>query len=179
MHLAKVFTPIHTERLVLREIVASDLASIFKGLSHPDIIRYYGIHFDTLEATREQMHWFAALVKEERGIWWAVCDRETRDFLGAGGFNDWNKEHRRAEIGFWLLPEAWGKGFMKEAMEKICDFGFSQMGLQRIEGFVETENTNCQKGLAKLDFDLEGTMRDYELKNGKWIDVSIYAKLAR
>ena len=38
----KKFPVLTSERVVLRQIVDSDLENVFKGLSHPDIIKYYG-----------------------------------------------------------------------------------------------------------------------------------------
>ncbi|MEQ8582658.1 MAG: GNAT family N-acetyltransferase [Marinoscillum sp.] len=172
------FPILESERLRLRQFVDSDLENVFKGLSHPDIIKYYGISFSSLEATKEQMIWFADLEKNETGMWWAVCSKEDGRFLGAGGLNGWSKENRKAEIGFWLLPENWGKGFMTEAIPLIFNHAFDHMGLHRIEGFVETENVNCKKALAKLKFHLEGTMHDCEIKNGQFISLDIYSKLA-
>ncbi len=67
---------------------------------------------------------------------------------------------------------------MTETMPLIFNYAFNTIGLHRIEGFVETENTNCKKALAKLDFQLEGTMNDCEIKNGNFISLDIYSKLA-
>lgn len=170
------FPILESERLILRQFVDTDLQDVFKGLSHPDIIKYYGISFDSIEATKEQMEWFSDLEKNEKGLWWAVCSKEDGKFLGAGGLNDLNKENKKAEIGFWLLPESWGKGYMTEAMPLIFNHAFNDMGLHRIEGFVESKNTNCKKALAKLKFNLEGTMKDCEVKNGKFISLDIYSK---
>lgn len=171
------FPTIQTERLLLRQFVESDLENVFKGLSHPDIIKYYGVSYETLEATKEQMKFFADLEKNETGIWWAVCSLDNRTFYGAGGINSLSKEHKKAEIGFWLISGFWGLGIMKEALPLICNYGFEDLGLHRIEGFVETENQNCKNAMAKLDFLHEGTMRDCEMKNGKFISLDIYAKL--
>lgn len=66
---------------------------------------------------------------------------------------------------------------MTEAMPLICHYGFDQLHLHRIEGFVESNNTNCKKAMEKLDFQYEGTMRDCEIKNGKFISLDIYAAL--
>jgi len=66
---------------------------------------------------------------------------------------------------------------MKEAMQQICDFGFNKLGLHRIEGFVESDNINCKRAMSKLDFQHEGTMKDCEIKNGKFISLDIYAKI--
>lgn len=172
------FPTLKSNRVILRQFVDSDLENVFRGLSHPDIIKYYGVSYDSREATKEQMKWFADLEKDGTGIWWAVCSKVDGEFMGAGGLNELNKENRKAEIGFWLLPEFWGKGFMTETMPVILNYAFGTLGLHRIEGFVESENTNCKKAMAKLKFNLEGTMQDCEIKNGEFISLNIYAKLA-
>lgn len=171
------FPVIKTERLLLRQFVSSDLENVFKGLSDPEIIKYYGVSYNTLEDTKAQMQFFADIEKERTGIWWAVCSKDNKTFYGAGGLNSLSKEHKKAEIGFWLLTEFWGKGIMKEALPIICNCGFDNLGLHRIEGLVETDNFNCKNAMKKLDFIHEGTMRDCEIKNGKFISLDIYAKL--
>ncbi|MCL4856763.1 MAG: GNAT family N-acetyltransferase, partial [Flavobacteriales bacterium] len=108
---------------------------------------------------------------------WAICSLNNKTFYGAGGLNSLNKEHKKAEIGFWLLTAFWGKGIMTEVMPLICNYGFKNMDLHRIEGFVETDNVNCKNAMKKLDFIHEGTMKDCEIKNGKFISLDIYAKL--
>lgn len=171
------FPILESKRVILRQFVDSDLENVFIGLSHPDIIKYYGISFDSIEATKEQMIWFTDLEKNENGIWWAVCSKDDGRFLGAGGLNDLSKENKKAEIGFWLLPENLGKGLMTETMPLIFNHAFSSIGLHRIEGFVETKNYNCKKALAKLEFKLEGTMKDCKIKNGEFISLDIYSKI--
>ena len=171
------FPVIKTARLLLRQFIESDLDNVFKGLSHPEIIKYYGVSYDTLEATKAQMNFFADLEQNETGIWWAVCSADNKEFYGAGGLNNWSKEHKKAEVGFWLLPQFWKQGIMTEAMPLIYNYAFDELGLHRIEGFVETENSNCKNAMGKLDFKHEGTMTDCEMKNGKFISLDIYAKL--
>jgi ribosomal-protein-alanine N-acetyltransferase len=173
------FPTLTTERFVLRQFNRMDLENVFKGLSHPEVIKYYGISFDTLEATKEQLTWFRDLEQNKTGLWWAICNKDDLTFFGAGGLNDLEKENRKAEVGFWLMPENWGKGIMKEVIPVICNYGFQTLGLHRIEGFVESDNINCKNGLKKLDFDFEGSMRDCEVKNGKFISLDIYAAINR
>lgn len=165
-----------TDRLILRDIIQSDIQNIHKGLSHPDVIKYYGVSFMTLEATQEQMDWYANLEKTGTGKWFAVCSPDGGIFYGAGGYNDVDKNHRRAEIGFWLLPEYWGKGYMGEAMSAIFEYGFDKLNLHRIEGFVDHENKKCKSAVAKVGFVYEGTMKDSEVKNGEFRSTDIYAK---
>ncbi|MEM9837162.1 MAG: GNAT family protein [Bacteroidota bacterium] len=166
---------IKTERLLLREIVAADINDIYRGLSDPLVIKHYGVSYATLAATAEQMEWY----QQAEQHWWAICSPDGQTFYGAGGLNDISTTHHKAEIGLWLLPPYWGKGIMTEALPLICDYGFTQLGLHRIEGFVESNNHNCKRAMAKLDFTLEGTMRDCEVKDGAYISVDIYSKLNR
>ena len=163
---------IKTDKLLLREIADSDLKNVFKGLSDPRVIAHYGVSYDSLEATKEQMQWYA----DEKQQWWAICSQDGQEFYGAGGLNDIDYEKNSAEIGLWLLPEHWGKGVMKEALPLIAEYGLNQLKLKRIEGFVETSNINCKRAMAKLDFRLEKTIEDFEMKNGKPISVDVYSK---
>jgi [ribosomal protein S5]-alanine N-acetyltransferase len=171
------FPTLKTERLLLRQFVDNDLENVFKGLSDPEIIKYYGVSYKTLEATKEQMKFFADLEKEKTGIWWAICSLDNKTFYGAAGLNSLSKEHKKAENGFWLLTDYWGQGIMTESIPLICRYGFETLGLHRIEGLVESDNVNCKRAMQKVAFKHEGTMRDCELKNGNFISLDIYAKL--
>lgn len=166
-----------TPNYILREIVDSDIENIHKGLSNPEITKYYDVHFPTLEATKEQMDWYASLKKEGTGCWWGVYRTEDMQFVGAGGFNGLDKTHQKAEIGFWLLKDFWGKGIMKEVMPVLFNYGFSKLDLNRIEGFVVHQNSKCKRGLEKINFTFEGTMRESEMKNGELISVDVYSIL--
>lgn len=170
-------TSMRTDRLLLRPITPEDKQNIYKGLSHPDVIKFYGVSFHSLEATEEQMIWYRELQENETGIWWAICSTDGQTFYGAGGFNDLSKQHKKAEIGFWLLPAFWGKGLMQEALPLICNYGFETLGLNRIEGFIDSENSSCKKAIEKLNFKLEGTMRNCEIKNGNFLSLDIYSRL--
>ena len=166
-----------TDSLLLRQIVDHDLFNIFEGLSNLLITEYYAVSFDSLSATKEQMQWFKNLEETGTGIWWAITSMVNQTFYGAIGFNNLSQTHQKAEIGFWLLPEYWGKGIMKDAIELVCSYAFTKLNLHRIEALVESENKNSKIILLKSDFDYEGTMVDCEIKNGKFISLESYAKL--
>lgn len=168
-----------TKNYILKEIKDCDIEYIYKGLSNPDITKYYDVHFSTLEDTKEQMRWYNDLRTNGTGIWWGIYNRVNNEFCGAGGFNDLNKEHSKAEIGFWLLKECWGKGILKEVMPKLFEIGFTKLNLNRIEGYVVNENTKCKKALEKVNFTYEGTMRECEIKDGNKISVDFYSILKK
>jgi ribosomal-protein-alanine N-acetyltransferase len=173
----KPFPVLYTDRLQLREFESWDIGSVFQGLSHPDVIRYYGVSYDSIESTQAQMDWFKQLYEEESGIWWAICNGANGAFIGATGFNNIDRTTHRAEIGFWLLPPGWGKGYIQEAVHAILPYGFNHLGLQSVEAIVETENQNSVAVLRKLGFQYVSTDIDCEIKNGKPISLMKFVYL--
>lgn len=163
--------------LLLRHIDSADQENIYRGLSHPGVIRYYGVRFDSLEATAEQMEWYTSIEENKTGIWLAICSAADQRFYGACGLNHINLIHHKAEIGYWLLREYWGQGIIMDALPVICRYGFATLGLHRIEAIVETENEASKRVLEKLNFTNEGTMRDSEWKEGRYISLALYSLL--
>jgi ribosomal-protein-alanine N-acetyltransferase len=172
------FPVLRTERLLLRQILQSDINEIFRGLSHPEVIKHYGISFKTLEASQEQMDWYANMILEDTGRCWAICSPDNAHFYGVVTLVFWKKEHRKAETGYWIFPEHWGKGIVSEALEKVLEYGFSEMNLHRVSAESEDDNAGSIGVLKKLGFVHEGTMQECEIKNGRFINLDIYAKLA-
>lgn len=171
------FPTLTTARLNLRQITEDDLENIFSGLSHPDVIKHYGVNYSSLDDTWEQLEWYAELERTHTGIWWAITVADTGKFCGAIGYNNLSREHKKAELGFWLLPDYWGRGYVSEALEEVLSYAFTKQQLHRIEAFVETENISSQKALQKAHFQQEGILRDSEIKNGRFISVAIYARI--
>lgn len=176
LKMTTAFPIFYDELFKLRQIVETDVNNIFIGLSHPDVIKYYGINYSSLSDTQEQMKWFTALEESGTGKWWAITNIDNSEFYGSIGVNNLSKVHKKAEIGFWLLPEYWGKGIMKKAIDLVCNYAFNEMKSHRIEALVETENKNSKCLLNKLNFNHEGTFVDYEIKNGNFISLDCYAK---
>jgi len=172
----KEFPVFRTGRLLLRQFTESDLENIYLGLSNSAVIKYYGVYFKTLEETRKQLAWFAKLEKDKTGIWWAVSSPDGSVFYGSVGLYYLNPELKKAELGFWLMPQYWGKGIITESVQLAIEYGFNTMHLKKIEAEVETENEMSKNVLRKLQFVLTGTKKDCEIKNGHYISLEVYSR---
>ena len=173
-----MFPSFNTKHFLLRQITQADQAKIFEGLSHPDVIPFYGISFRTYEETQAQMDWYKQLTEMQTGIWWGICQQDNpSELIGACGFNNWRKEHQCIEIGFWLMPDHWKKGIMRECIPVIIHYAFSEMNVHRIEAVVETGNQSSSRLLQNLGFFYEGTHRECEIKNGRFISLEYFAFL--
>ena len=172
-----MFTEIVTSRFHLQQILPNDQQFIFQGLSHPEVIRFYGVSFHSLESTAEQMQFYDTLIREGTGTWWKIVDSNTGERVGAIGYNNFQPKHKKAEIGYWLLPAYWGGGIIAEVLPVVVDYLQNQLDIHRIEALIEEGNERSGRTLERAGFIHEGLLRDYEIKNGKFISLHVYALL--
>ena len=173
-----MFPQLHTKRLLLARFTREDQEFVFKALSHPEVIRHYGVEYHSLEATKEQMDYFENLYHHKTGIWWKIVDRERGEPLGGIGMNNYQTQHNRAEIGYWLLPEHWGRGIVSEALEAMVSYLFREWGIHRLEAVVEAGNSKSSKVVERAGFVYEGTLRDCEIKHGQYISLLMFSLLS-
>ena len=81
---------------------------------------------------------------------------------------------KTAVIGYFLIPEYYGRGIMSAAVKKICAEAFEKLDIQRIEGTPFEPNIASRRVLEKAGFELEGVLRDAIYKNGKLYNKYIY-----
>ena len=160
---------------LLTKITQVDKEYIFKSLSNPEIIKFYGVNYKTFEETQIQMDWYDGLIKNKTGIWWKILLNENP--IGALGFYFYSPIHQNAEIGYWINPEYQGKGILSFIMPKWLNSLKAIMPLHRIEAIVETENKASSNLLLKCGFKSEGIKKEAEIKNQEYIDLEYFAKI--
>ena len=74
-----------------------------------------------------------------------------------------NADEKRAELGYGIRVDRWGQGLMPEASRAIIDYGFRDLGLERIYAPVDVRNSRSQRVLEKLGFQREGILRGHEI----------------
>ena len=98
--------------------------------------------------------------------------------VGVAGFvwMDWS--HRSAAIGYWLDGGAEGRGFMTAAVSALLQYGFGELGLNRIEIRAGVRNRRSRAIPRRLGFRHEGTLRQAEWVGGRFVDHAVYGLLA-
>src|SRR4051812_5218613 len=105
-----LFPQLETKRFLLREILPQDQQFIFEGLCDPVTMPYNGVYYASFEETKAQLDWYAKNFREGTGVPWKVVDKESGENVGVISFYYFKPEHKKAEVGFWLLPAFWNKG---------------------------------------------------------------------
>jgi ribosomal-protein-alanine N-acetyltransferase len=172
-----IFPVLQTDRLLLTEVLPDDLAFVFEGMSDPVAKPYYGFYYTTLEETKKQLEWYRNNFRSGTGVPWKIVEKSTGLKAGIISFYYYKPEHKKAEVGFWLLPQFWNKGIITEALRAVAQYCKKERGMHRLEAFVEAENGASTKALEKCGFQREGLMRDCEIKFGGYVSLFIYALL--
>jgi [ribosomal protein S5]-alanine N-acetyltransferase len=175
------FPVLETERLLLRAMLDDDADATYRILSDPRVTRYFGSP-PMAEPARaiqriERIH---AAFADQSGIRWAIAPRQGGELIGSCGFWRIDKAHFRAEIGYELDPDHWGRGLIPEALRAMLGFGFAKMGLHSVEANIDPANQGSRRVLEKLGFVQEGYFREnYWLEyEQRFSDSAIFSLLA-
>jgi len=147
-----MFPELNTERFVLKQVQAEDQAFLFEGLSDPVAMPYNGVYYKTLEETKAQLDWYEKNWTEGTGINWKIESRQTGESVGVISVYYYKPEHKKAEIGYWLLPRFWRLGIASEVIQPVIDYWKTEKNLHRLEAFVEEENVASVKLMEKAGF---------------------------
>lgn len=148
-----MFTNLETNRLVLKCVDQSDRDFIFEEFQNDFINRYlYDEEPMTDISQADELINFYTLAEPRKQNRWVLIDKTTNKKLGTCGYHLWNPDHKEVEIGFELMEQHTGKGYMQEAVEAIIEFARQKMKVERINAIVSINNINCIKLLEKLRF---------------------------
>ena len=171
---------IETNRLILREVAAEDALDMYHYLSDEEVVKHMGLPpAQSVEEVMDEIDWYHSIIKDGTGIRWGVTLKDSGKVIGSCGYLNMQHKHYRAEVGFELSKNYWGKGIASEALEAIIMYGFNHYHLERIEALIEPGNIQSQRLVSKLGFTNEGLLRHYEYTLGKFDDLYMYSIIKR
>jgi ribosomal-protein-alanine N-acetyltransferase len=109
----------------------------------------------------------------------AVTDSSKRPFLGHVMLHTVAWRHKRAEIGYWLVTSARGRGVGRTAVSLLVDWAFDELELERLEITTTPDNGPARALAGSLGFTEEGVMIARNLERGRRVDVMILARLRK
>ncbi len=132
---------------------------------------------DAIDLKKRIRSWVLAEQLSQGGCW-KILEKSSNSLTGFIML-DVNLKNRSATVSYWLLKKYSGKGYMTESLKLLSLYTFSTLKLNRMELFASVENEKSAAVAFRCGFHEEGICRDFELKNGIFIDHRRFSKLAR
>jgi ribosomal-protein-alanine N-acetyltransferase len=172
------FPELHTARLRLREIRPTDTEALYAIHSDAEWMRWYGVDplVDPSQAS-QLADLFAGWFHAGTGFRWALERCSDRRLIGTCGLFRWNRSWRNCVIGYEIARFCQRQGYMREALEAILEFGFSNMHLHRIQAETHPDNLPSIALARHMGFRFEGVHREQAYWGGRFHDLNCYSIL--
>lgn len=172
------FPQLRGPRIRLRGPRADDADAVFTLFSDPAVMRYWSrppmterdeaaaliVEMEEAFATRDKINWVS--VDKDDAV------------IGTCTLFHFDAHHRRAELGYALRSDLWGKGLAREAVSTMLDWGFRSLSLHRIEADIDPRNQGSRRILERLGFASEGLLRERFFIGDAATDSEIFGLLA-
>ena len=135
-------TNLVTQRLKLRTIKASDVPSLARLWTNEEVRRHLGGPLTQIKA--EQL---ANEYIDKQG-YFCVVEEASRKILGLCSLNKYRTGDM--EVSYQFFPEEWGKGFGREAISAVIQWGFENMDIDHIIAVTQKANTKSRKLLENI-----------------------------
>lgn len=130
----------------------------------------------TFEDTLDFIRGTRSQAKENEGFQTAIVTE--RGIAGVIGYVSLDWANRSTRVGYWLDEGRQGKGTMTAAVRLLVDHALTVWQLNRVEIIVAAGNRRSQAIPERLGFREEGTLRQFQLVNGRYLDCASYSMLA-
>ncbi len=97
-------------------------------------------------------------------------------YLGNLGVHTISWEHQRCELGYWILGQFEGQGYMSESVQALHNAAF-EVGFHRVEIRCSSSNLKSASVPERLGYHLDGVLRQQAIEQGQYRDTMVFSKL--
>lgn len=149
-----------TARLALRPITAADFELYLRFQTDTQIMEHIGAPRSP-EVVREYLANMPADYARWPGMGrWFTVEKASGRVVGIHLLKPLDSSEH-IELGYRLLPEAWGHGYATEMGRALVDYGFRDLGLRQIVGITSEANVASQHVLEKCGLRYQGPAHYY------------------
>lgn len=168
------------ERIRLRGFREGDLLDLYAVHSDPEVMRYWSFPAWTeLSQAQDRLVNAISGCDAQHLLCWAVVERADDRLIGGVTLFSIDRAQGRAEIGYSLRSDRWGRGLAREALQLALAHAFDGLGLRRIEADIDPRNAASCTLAERLGFMREGVLRERWHVAGDLQDSAMYGLLAR
>jgi len=161
----------------IRSYRPDDLEALVRYANNPRVAANLRDRFPFPYTVEDGREWLAAADQQDPEANFVIATEA--ELIGTIGLILGDDVYRHsAEVGYWIAEPFWGRGIATRVLDAITEWGFAQFSLLRIFAQVFSDNIASVRVLEKAGYELEGTMRQAVIKNGRVMDQLIYARLS-
>jgi RimJ/RimL family protein N-acetyltransferase len=169
--------PLSDGEITLRAWERRDVSAVTAACQDPEIPRWTVVPANYTERhARDFIGSTRADRIAGRELAMAIVDTDDR-VLGAMGMSNFDWPGLRAEIGYWMAPEARRRGVGAQATRMLAEWAISTLGLERLELLAHPGNVASQRLAERAGFTREGTLRKYRRRHGVREDLVMFSLL--
>ena len=173
------FPVLQTSRLTLRRMTLDDADSMMRLFGDARVLTYLNqAPMDTREKALEFIDWLRGNYERHEAIDWTITTHDG-DFVGMCGLYQWNRNDRRIDLGYHILPDVWGRGYATEATHAMLGWGFAALDLHRVQADCTDGHGASERVLLKCGFTLEGIWRESCFEHGRFVNIRQFGLLRR
>jgi ribosomal-protein-alanine N-acetyltransferase len=173
------FPVVNGRHVRLRGPRADDADALFTLFADTDVMRYWSRPPMTVRAEAEGLiDEIAENFSKRTGFNWMIVQPEDDMVIGTAALFRFEPRHHRAEIGYSLRSDHWGRGLASEAVTIMLDWAIRTLGLHRVEADIDPRNEGSRKLLGRLGFVSEGVLRERYFVGDDVSDTELFGLLA-
>jgi [ribosomal protein S5]-alanine N-acetyltransferase len=165
-------------QVVLRDLRSTDASSLFALLTTEEVSRFISPPPTTVEGFEKFIGWAQRQRAAGSYACFAVTLADDDTAIGIFQLRELEPGFGTAEWGFAIGSPYWGTGVFQEGAEMLVGFAFEQVGVHRLEARAAVRNGRGNGALRKIGAVQEGILRKSFLKNGEYLDQTLWTILA-
>ena len=161
------------QKTTLKTFTSADIDDFMEWATDDEVTKY--MLWNSYISRNEAEEFFRSIV--EKHPWFkAICLGEK--VIGSITLDKGKGAHScKAELGYVIARKYWNNGFTTQAIKSAIQIGFENLGVERIEAFVDPINIGSQRVLENNEFLKEGLLKNWIIQKGIVQDRFIYAIL--
>jgi RimJ/RimL family protein N-acetyltransferase len=172
---------LENRKVILRPLEEADIPLLLPvALSQPDVWKFLSTPIHTEETltefVRQAIEWRA----EEKAIPFLIIDKHTNTVAGSTRFANLEQRHKRVEIGWTWISEAFHRTGLNKAMKYLMlEHAFELMDLNRVEIKTSELNERSRRAIESIGAKYEATLRHHMVNNDGTLRNTVYYSIIK
>lgn len=168
-----------TPRLILRRVTMEDAEAAFNNwTSDPEVTKFlrWPAH-QNISDTEKVLNMWVESYADPTFYLWGIQIKKTGQLIGTMSVVDMQEKTGTLHIGYCIGVPWWNQGYTSEALSRVIQFLFDEVGALRIESQHDPDNPHSGQVMAKCGLVYEGTLRKADWSNRGIVDACMYSLL--